>query len=81
MGNDASHPPRPRIGDLAAWAGVSHRTIHYDESLGLLPAPAERRVGGYRSYAPEALERLWLIDRLTNSASRRSGPKMVSRRV
>lgn len=48
---------RMQIGELAARAGVSHRTIHYYERLGLLQ-PAEREGGGYRYYDETALKRL-----------------------
>ncbi|TQV75917.1 MerR family transcriptional regulator [Denitrobaculum tricleocarpae] len=46
-----------QIGELAACAGVSHRTIHYYERLGLL-VPSEREGAGYRYYNEEALKRL-----------------------
>lgn len=46
-----------QIGELAKQAGVSHRTIHYYERLGLLQ-PAEREGAGYRYYDEEALRRL-----------------------
>ena len=40
------------IGQLAALAGVSSRTIRYYEELGILPEP-ERSVGGTRRYSRE----------------------------
>jgi len=46
-----------QIGELAARAGVSHRTIHYYERIGLF-APAEREGGGYRYYDETSLKRL-----------------------
>lgn len=46
-----------QIGELATRAGVSHRTIHYYERLGLLQ-PAEREGSGYRYYDDKALQRL-----------------------
>ncbi len=46
-----------QIGELAARADVSHRTIHYYERLGLL-TPSEREGAGYRYYNDEALKRL-----------------------
>lgn len=49
-----------RVGQLAAAAGVGHDTIRYYEREGLLPAPP-RTEGGYRSYGPDALERLRFI--------------------
>ncbi|GGY05030.1 MerR family transcriptional regulator [Paludibacterium paludis] len=46
-----------QIGELARRAGVSHRTIHYYERIGLL-RPAEREGVGYRYYDEEAVRRL-----------------------
>ncbi|ENO84588.1 transcriptional regulator [Thauera linaloolentis 47Lol = DSM 12138] len=46
-----------QIGELSERAGVSHRTIHYYERLGLLQ-PAEREGAGYRYYDEMALKRL-----------------------
>lgn len=46
-----------QIGELSERAGVSHRTIHYYERLGLL-APTEREGAGYRFYGEIALNRL-----------------------
>ena len=46
-----------QIGELAKGAGVSHRTIHYYERIGLL-LPAEREGVGYRYYDQQALQRL-----------------------
>ena len=40
------------IGELAALAGVSSRTIRYYEELGILPEP-ERSAGGTRRYTPD----------------------------
>lgn len=48
---------RLQIGELAVLAGVTHRTIHYYERLGLL-RPAEREGGGYRYYDELSLKRL-----------------------
>ncbi len=52
-----------QVGALAERAGVSHRTVHYYERIGLLPPP-ERKGGGYRYHGPDALRRLQLVDRL-----------------
>ena len=52
-----------KIGELAEQAGVSHRTIHYYEKIGLMQ-PSKREGMGYRYYDEEALQRLWLIKRL-----------------
>jgi DNA-binding transcriptional MerR regulator len=51
-----------RIGELAARAGVSPKTVRYYESLGLLPAPP-RSPAGYRLYGPADGERLAFIAR------------------
>jgi MerR family transcriptional regulator, copper efflux regulator len=54
---------RMRIGDLAQRAGVTHRTIRYYESIGLLP-PGEREGTGQHYYSEEAVARLRKIDQL-----------------
>lgn len=46
-----------QIGELADRAGVSHRTIHYYERLGLVK-PVDREGAGYRYYNEEAVKRL-----------------------
>ncbi|HEV7309338.1 MerR family transcriptional regulator [Ensifer sp.] len=46
-----------QIGELSERAGVSHRTIHYYERLGLIK-PAEREGAGYRYYDASAQKRL-----------------------
>lgn len=38
-----------RIGELAALAGVTTRTVRHYHRVGLLPEPG-RRVNGYRDY-------------------------------
>jgi DNA-binding transcriptional MerR regulator len=49
-----------RSGDLARAAGVSTDTLRHYERLGILKKPP-RTEGGYRSYPPEALDRVRLI--------------------
>jgi MerR family copper efflux transcriptional regulator len=49
-----------RSGELARRAGVSADTLRHYERRGLLPA-ARRTANGYRLYAPEALERVRLV--------------------
>ena len=49
-------------GELARLTGVSSDTLRHYERLGLLPKPP-RTNGGYRSYAPDSLERVRLIRR------------------
>lgn len=56
---------RLQIGELAQRAGVSHRTIHYYERIGLL-RPAEREGVGYRYYDEQAVQRLEKIAALKN---------------
>lgn len=45
------------VGDLARLAGVSVRTLHHYDEVGLL-SPSERSDAGYRLYADAELERL-----------------------
>lgn len=49
-----------RIGELAAYSGVTAKTIRFWEVKGLLPDPARTR-SGYRDYDPDALDRLRFI--------------------
>jgi|GEM_PF-263297 len=51
-----------RSGELAANAGVSADTLRHYERRGLIAA-VERLPNGYRSYPPEALDRVFLIQR------------------
>jgi cob(I)alamin adenosyltransferase len=48
------------VGALAAAAGVTVRTLHHYDELGLL-RPSERSEAGYRLYDEEALRRLYRI--------------------
>ncbi|GAA2510858.1 MerR family transcriptional regulator [Pilimelia columellifera] len=52
-----------RIGELAAQAGVSPRTVDYYTQLGLL-RPAERTDGGFRMYEPAAVDVIGTIRQL-----------------
>ena len=52
-----------KIGELAARAGVSIRTVDYYTSLGLL-TPAGRTAGNYRLYEPADADRITVIQRL-----------------
>ncbi|MEU8899769.1 MerR family transcriptional regulator [Nocardia sp. NPDC048505] len=52
-----------KIGELAARAEVSSRTVDYYTTIGLL-APAQRSAGNYRLYSPADVERIQLIQRL-----------------
>jgi MerR family Zn(II)-responsive transcriptional regulator of zntA len=51
-----------RIGEVAAAAGTTTKTLRFYEDEGLLPA-VDRTLGGYREYAPEVLRRLDFIRR------------------
>jgi DNA-binding transcriptional MerR regulator len=49
-----------RIGELARAAGVTVRTLHHYDAVGLL-APSARTDAGYRLYGPADVERLYRI--------------------
>lgn len=51
-----------RIGEAAAAAGTTTKTLRFYEDRGLLPAP-ERSANGYRDYAGETITRLEFIRR------------------
>jgi DNA-binding transcriptional MerR regulator len=52
-----------KIGDLARLTNKTVRTLHFYEELEIL-RPHERTKGGFRLYAPESVERIWLIEKL-----------------
>lgn len=52
-----------QIGDLAARAGVSTRTLRYYEELGIIE-PVARTNGGFRRYGADQLRRLQIIQGL-----------------
>jgi MerR family copper efflux transcriptional regulator len=52
-----------KIGELAARAGVSIRTVDYYTTLGLI-APAQRTAGNYRLYRCDDVGRIHLVQRL-----------------
>lgn len=52
-----------RIGELAAQAGVSTRTVDYYTQLGLLRT-AQRTGGGFRLYDPAAAETITMVRQL-----------------
>ncbi|MEV6965906.1 MerR family transcriptional regulator [Hamadaea sp. NPDC051192] len=58
-----------RIGELAATAGVSSRTVDYYTQLGLL-APAERTAKGYRLYEAQAVGLIGAIQTLEQAGLR-----------
>ena len=51
-----------KIGELAAHAGTTAKTIRFYEEAGLVPEPT-RRPSGYRDYSPEFIDRLQFIRR------------------
>ncbi|MFW6690079.1 MerR family transcriptional regulator [Streptomyces sp. MAR4 CNX-425] len=53
-----------RIGELAALAGVTTRTVRHYHRIGLLPEPA-RRANGYRAYTLRDVVELARVRRLT----------------
>src|SRR5947207_13549079 len=55
----ASEGKRPlRIGEVAAAAGTTTRTIRYYEEIGLLPASGGRQPGSHRLYDVDDVDRL-----------------------
>jgi DNA-binding transcriptional MerR regulator/uncharacterized glyoxalase superfamily protein PhnB len=58
-----SAQPGRRVGELAKAAGLTVRTLHYYEEIGLLVA-SERTAAGHRLYADEDVERLYRISLL-----------------
>jgi MerR family copper efflux transcriptional regulator len=50
----------PKVGQVAAEAGVGVQTLHYYERLGLLPKP-NRFEANYRLYSPETIRRVRFI--------------------
>ena len=52
-----------QIGDLAARAGITTRTIRYYEELGIIE-PDERTEGGFRLYSEDQLLRLNIVQEL-----------------
>ncbi|QBI19794.1 MerR family transcriptional regulator [Egibacter rhizosphaerae] len=51
---------RYTVGEVAELAGVTVRTLHHYDAIGLL-VPSERTAAGYRCYTSEELERLQQI--------------------
>lgn len=49
-----------QIGALAAATGVTVRTLHHYEAIGLI-GPARRNASGYRLYGPTDIERLYRV--------------------
>ena len=59
---ETGRSPELRSGEVARRAGVSADTLRHYEQRGLLRKP-RRLANGYRAYAPEALDRVLLIQR------------------
>lgn len=55
-----------RIGELAAAAGVSNRTVDFYTNLGLI-TPADRTAGGFRLYEPATVDLIASIQRLEST--------------
>jgi DNA-binding transcriptional MerR regulator len=51
---------RWKIGELARATGLTVRTLHHYDAVGLLP-PSERSEAGYRLYTRTDVERLYEI--------------------
>jgi MerR family transcriptional regulator, thiopeptide resistance regulator len=49
-----------KVGEVAALAGVTVRTLHHYDRIGLL-SPSGRTASGYRQYAPADLDRLHAV--------------------
>ncbi|MET4037138.1 MULTISPECIES: MerR family transcriptional regulator [unclassified Bradyrhizobium] len=60
MTNATPRRRRWRIGELAEATGVTVRTLHHYEHIGLLTV-SERTVGGHRMYDRESLQRVYQI--------------------
>ena len=52
-----------RVGDIAAAAGLTVRALHHYEEIGLV-APSTRSAAGHRLYGPDAVQRLYVVNRL-----------------
>lgn len=58
--NDANAPVLRKIGEIADACGMTIRTLHYYEEIGLI-TPTARTDAGHRLYGPDALEQLYRI--------------------
>ncbi len=52
-----------RVGEIAAATGLTVRTLHHYEEVGLV-TPTGRTAAGHRLYGPDALERLYRVSML-----------------
>jgi MerR family transcriptional regulator, thiopeptide resistance regulator len=57
------------VGRLAAATGLTVRTLHHWDAIGLL-APAERSQAGHRRYGPAEVRRLYRIVALRRLSTR-----------
>ncbi len=60
---DTEPADRVQIGVVAERLGLSVRTLHYWEEVGLV-TPSARSAGGFRLYTPEDISRLTIIRRM-----------------
>src|SRR4249920_624060 len=59
--DDTKQDKLMRVGELAKAVGKTVRAMHLYEELGLLE-PVTRSEGGFRLYAPDAVERIqWIV--------------------
>ncbi|MGI9595082.1 MAG: MerR family transcriptional regulator [Acidimicrobiales bacterium] len=56
-------PTARKIGEIARLTGMTVRTLHYYEEIGLM-TPESRTESGHRLYGPDAVERLYKISLL-----------------
>ncbi len=58
--SDQGLNPLRKIGEIATATGMTIRTLHYYEEIGLI-TPTDRTDSGHRLYGPDALEQLYRI--------------------
>lgn len=63
MPHDDTSAPLVRIGDVAAASGLSVRTLHHYEDIGLIE-PDARSDAGHRLYGPTAMARIYRVQLL-----------------
>jgi DNA-binding transcriptional MerR regulator len=62
-GEDSGRPAAWKVGELARRTGLSVRTLHYYDEIGLL-SPSRRTDGGHRLYTADDVVRLQQIKSL-----------------
>jgi MerR family transcriptional regulator, thiopeptide resistance regulator len=68
------------VGQLARLAGVTVRTLHHYDRIGLLEPEERSGSGSYRRYGPGAVERLHRILSYRSCASGSAGSRRWPRR-